>query len=930
MSGAIPEAPTEVLETAVGPVELVTSGTPGARRPGLVGGKGLGLARLEALGYRVPPWFAVTPEGFAGHASASGLDAEIRRWIAGSEDGAGAEAAARRIARRLADEPLRRELARAVVELRRDRFPGGLLAVRSSAVEEDGASSSFAGVHDTLVAVSDDDLLRAIRAVWASTFGERALRYRRARGLPLPRGAVAVIVQQWVEPRTSAVLFTADPGTGDVERIKISSLWGAGEALVGGAEAADGFLVDKRSREVTSRPGAQETKLVGDEENGRLRAVPLPADQREAPSLGDSEVEELRRIALAVERAFGCPQDLELAVDPDGTIWFLQTRPITTVEELGPAAGRRQEWESASVEETWGGITTPMTLSFVRRMSAFVGRGFATVMGIDPEVVRRHRRSFEEGLGFIAGRVYSNRAARYRRLRSIPGVAFAPRRLLPLLGVAPDPELEADYPRITGLRRWGLELPALLGTVLRVLRAFRRNDEIVARFLELFRREHERAASLDFRALAPHELIELFRSVEERLLRCWHAPISNGFYVSVHYRILGKLCADWCGDRSGSLRGRLVTGEGGVDSTEPVRHLLGLAATARRDARLTDLLLREDPGELARKVPADPRFREFAAALRDYVERYHFRCRREMLLEEPSLRRAPELVYQMVANYLRLDDVGSLDPDAREARERRIRRDAEIEAEKRLKRSVGPVRRRVFRRVLARARRGMRHRENIRFARVRMFGLARELVWALGKGLEDRGVLPRADDVFYLTLDEVEAYVEGTAVTADLAGQAALRREEYRRYAEAEPPAERFVTYGMVYHRNRFRPRGRAEELAADGLRGTGCSSGRVEGAVRRLTDSSRDLGLEGGEILVVDRAAPGLVPLYPSLAGLVIERGDTLSHSVIVARELGIPTVVGVPGVTRRLEDGVRVRIDGATGEVAPLGRGAEQEASP
>jgi pyruvate,water dikinase len=204
----------------------------------------------------------------------------------------------------------------------------------------------------------------------------------------------------------------------------------------------------------------------------------------------------------------------------------------------------------------------------------------------------------------------------------------------------------------------------------------------------------------------------------------------------------------------------------------------------------------------------------------------------------------------------------------------------------------------------------------MRFARTRIFGLVREVVRAFGRRLHEEQLLDAPEDVFYLGLDELWDYVKGTALTTDLRGLAALRRKEFEAYRANPDIEERFETFGMAYHRNAFRTRRGAAAATAEGLRGVACSPGIVTGAVKVLRSPDDDLRLDG-EILVAERTDPGWIPLYPSISGLLIERGSILSHSAIVAREMGIPTIVGIRGLTALIKTGDTVTMNGSTGEI-------------
>jgi phosphohistidine swiveling domain-containing protein len=291
----------------------------------------------------------------------------------------------------------------------------------------------------------------------------------------------------------------------------------------------------------------------------------------------------------------------------------------------------------------------------------------------------------------------------------------------------------------------------------------------------------------------------------------------------------------------------------------------------------------------------------------------------ELKLEELSLRDRPDFLYQVLRNYLALGNAGSLDVAAMEAREQRIRAGAETRAFAHLRaQPLGALKAAVFRRVLNAARSGVKNRENMRFARTRIYGVVRELVRALGRHLAAEKILDSPEDVFYLALDEVWDFVKGTAITTDLRALAALRKAELDAYRSGDEPDDRFETYGLVYHRNPFRNRRLPDPVPADGvLRGTGCCPGEVTGPVRVLRTPQDDMRLSG-EILVAERTDPGWGPLYPSVSGILIERGSILSHSAIVAREMGIPTIVGIPCLVSTLRDGDTVKMNGSAGTVS------------
>lgn len=925
-------------------------GRGGGARPrvaGEVGGKAANLARLAAAGWPVPPWIVVPADAFRRALAATGLDERVAARLerAAADAAAGGDAAEPTWA--AAGAEIRGWIesldlpAELVSDLAQQAAPlaegGGLLAVRSSALGEDSATESFAGLHDSFLYRRPEHLPEAVRAVWASAYSDRALAYRRRRGLPLDGIAVAVVVQRMADAEVSGVLFTADPvftagpARGDVHRMVLSALWGAGEGLVSAGLDADSWTIDKDGLALTARLADKSERLVFDAAAGRgLRREPVPHDLVAVPCLSDEQVREAARAGLAVERLFGSPQDVELCFDAGGRLWLLQSRPVTTVDELGPAAGHRVVWDNSNIIESYSGVTSPMTFSFIRRAYAIVYHCFAEVMGVDPAEVRRSRPVFESMLGLFRGQVYYNLRNWYRLVQLFPGYRLNKRFMESMMGVRESWEEdagtggtggEAAAPSTGsgGAREW-LRVLRLAG---RMGWRFLRLRTIVRRFEAHFRERYERWRRLPFAEMAPHEHLALYRRMEEELLWEWKAPIVNDFYVMVFYGTLKRLCASWCGDESGSLQNDLLCGEGGIESTEPTRMLIRMAAAVRRDPELAQRVRETEPEELARVVPADPAFAGLAAEVERYLDLYGFRGMHELKLEEPSVRERPAFLYQVLRNYVAAKDPAALDLEAAEERERRVRREAERRAMAALGGIGGLWRRPVFRRVLANARLGVRNRENLRFARTRIYGVLRELLLAVGDRFAREGLLDRRDDVFHLALEEVWDYVKGSAVTTDLRGLVELRRREFDSYrTEADRmPADRFVTYGLPYHRNLFRARPAAgAEAGGDGdLRGTPCCPGVVRGPVKVVREPGDDVRLDG-EILVAGRTDPGWVPLYPSVSGLLIERGSILSHSAIVAREMGLPTIVGVPGLLAALATGQEVEMDGGAGTVRRL----------
>ncbi len=871
-----------------------------------IGGKARSLLQLQKLDQRVPPWYVVTAQAFLEVAGQVHEPLPSDEW-------------AQEMRQRILQAPLPSKLQKAIASFHQIHpwLESGGVAVRSSALQEDSGKASFAGLHDSFLFIQDQEaLLDSLRRVWASFFSQPALEYRRARGLPLNGDAMAVVVQQMVPAHVSGVLFTANPDSGNVHEIVISALYGAGEGLVGQGMPADRWVIDKWSLEVEGRIADKREQLVADPSWGGLQRESVPEQMRQKPVLSEEQVQDLSRTARRIEQELGRPQDIEFALGQDERLYLLQCRPITTLDEYGPAAGFRHIWESGSIVESWGGITLPMTWSFVRRSASRINRCLAEVLGVRPATFRRHQTAFDNALGFFRGQVCTNILNRSRMLQCMPGFRFNPSLSALLMRHAAESVAIRSGAQPPGLlRRWLVELPALMGLLLRTAWNFFRLEKRVGDFRKLFEEEYSRCQQMDFASLKPHQLMELYLTVEDRLMGRWHAPLINGLFVPVFHGSLARLCQRWCGDRS--LRDQLVAGQKDLESSRSGEMLLDLARQARSNPELKKMLSDELPEKLPGLLQGDPRFEGFCQGVEAYIRLYHFRCPNELMLEQPSLRRQPLFLFQMLRNYVNLDDLGRIDVQARQQREERKRH----QAEETVRQALGwrLQRRILFRWILKKARLGVRNRENIRYARIRMFGLARELMWALADRFAAQEILQESEDFFYLSMEEVWDYLRGTALATDLQGLVNLRRQEYEAYAtRLDRPDDIFETFGIPYRRNRLKRRPQwVEPLKQGSLQGTGCSPGQATGPVKIIRAHEKSLELTGQEILVVEQVNPAWVALYPSIAGLLIEQGDTLAHSLIVAREMGIPAVCGIVGLTKELKDGQIVSVDGGSGAV-------------
>jgi phosphohistidine swiveling domain-containing protein len=863
--------------------------------PAEIGGKAYQLARLARMGSAVPRFFV--------------LRAEALTCLLGGGAPPETEEEAERARERAERAPLPDDLREALREALK-AVGHGPLAVRSSAVGEDGERSSFAGQFETVLGVSpdEDEVWRAVRRVWASAFHPRAMAYRRERGEGA--GAMAVVVQHLVQPEAAGVAFSVDPVSGDGATAVVSAVYGLGEGLVSGMLDADTYYV----RTAADGAATVEAKVAHKPRALRyaaaagVRAEEVAPALRGEPVLSDAEARAVAKQVRTLAAAFGAEQDVEWALGPgpEGPrqLFLLQTRPITTLGEARPGALR--VWDNENVVESLPGVTLPLTYSVARRAFGHLYVGHCLAMGASDRDVADHGAVFHDIVGLVRGRVYFDTATLNRAYLLIPGMTLRDGHVVPRPGVPapPDEPIPGPLPPDLLMAARALDVPG------HVLRSTARLADELDAFRARVREVLNPLAAADFRAATPDELRGHYERLDRGLLSHWRGPMLNDSLVPYWTGVLRHMVGSWLpGTPAGALANQLVAGGSDIVSAQPVQLLAALAGRARGDARLHALLAGDATGpQVWEALHADPAFAEVAGGLREFLERFGDRCPDELKLEAASYAESPEALVQA----LRACAAGGQAP-ARSGEELRAQAEALVRERLPAERSA------LFFAVVEQARQVVRERENNRFERTRAFGVIRRLFATMGARLAAAGALADARDVFYLTTDELFAWLDGHSPSGDLRALVASRRAEFDAYSLLPEPPHRFATRGppALSALEPFARSGGPPPGGANGvLRGMGCCPGVVRAAVRVIRDP-RQPGELAGRILVAEQTDPGWTLLFPAAAGVLVERGSILSHAALVARELGVPCVVGIPGLLDALRDGEEVEMDGATGFV-------------
>lgn len=799
----------------------------------LVGGKAAGLGGLIGAGERVPDGFCVTT---AAH------DAALR---SGGE----------------MDAALRAEIAAAYRHL-----GGGAVAVRSSATAEDLPELSFAGQQESFLGVhGEDEVIDAVRRCWDSLWSERATAYRRAHGIDSESVRMAVIVQRMIDPRAAGVLFTADPVTGSRSRMTVDAAPGPGDAVAAGSVVPDHYVLQEG---VPAASGG-----------GCLNALQL---------------EELRATGRRVQRLFGAPQDIEWAIDAAGTLWLLQSRPVTGLFPPPPDTGRPppRVYLNFSPAQGMHRPFTPMGMSVMRMAITAWWNALGAGRGIDPidgpegmvevggrlfaDVTDWVRAGATRRLVLAVMRIQGPRVAQAlelvlqdRRFRSRPGLPFSRRSLAVMLFRT---------------------LPSMAAGMVRTLA----HPERVR--AEAF----EEAARLRLKARSPAGLTtaaDRLRFVAQAHASFLDRAMVNAMLWPVY---TGVMAADLPVAllRDVASPAEVKTVLGGMPHNVTTEMDLRLWRLAREAGEHRDLLTGTPPSELATRY-RQGRLPEIG--LEDFLADYGHRAAAEVDVGMPRWSEDPAPVFTAIANYLQVTDPEQA-PDRHFAAS--ARRAEETLGE--LVRRARPLRGRLAGFLLRRARAVGGLRELPKSVWALLLQEVRRQLLLAGLELAERGLLEHPDDIMFLYFREAQAAVAG----ADLKALVAERRATYERELR-----RRRVPNVLLWDGTDMETL--LPPIAEDGaLTGMPGSAGTVTASARVVFDPSQ-ARLEPGEILVAPSTDPGWTPLFMTAGGLVTETGGPNAHGPTVAREYGIPAVIGVPDATHRIRTGQRLTVDGATGTV-------------
>jgi phosphoenolpyruvate synthase/pyruvate phosphate dikinase len=846
----------------------------------VVGGKGAHLGELSRVeGIRVPPGFCVTTDAFRRiMGEAPSIDDRLDRLSRlNADDREAIRTLSAEIRRTLEGIAFPDDVAAAITDALARLGEQAAYAVRSSATAEDLPTASFAGQHDTyLNIVGLAAILEHVSRSWASLFSERAVTYRLRNGFDHRNVQMAVVVQQMVFPHAAGILFTADPVTSNRRVASVEASFGLGEALVSGLVNADVYKV--RDGEVVAKAVGAKRLAVHASPAGGTQEQAIEAERQEQPALTDAQVARLVQLGRRIEAHFGRPQDIEWCLVDDG-FEIVQSRPITTLFPI-PAAGDRENHVYVSVGHQQM-MTDPMK-----------------PLGLSLFQLTALPRMYEAG-----GRLFVDVAKRLAAPVSRAGLLEVLGKSDPLIGDALQTIVErGDF--IASLPDEGPGGPPPGGAPAPI-------DTDPAIVTELIGRNQASVAALkrDIRAKSGSALLDFILADIQELKRILFDPQSHQVFMGAMEATwwLNEQLDAWLGEKNAA--DTLAQSVPNNVTSEMGLALLDVADIIRPHPDVVAFLQHVEDEDFLDELAELAGGREARDAIRAYLDKYGMRCIGEIDITRPRWSERPSTLVPVI-----LGNIKNFEPGAGERRFEQGRQEAWEKEQDLLERlralPSGERKAEEAKRMIDRVRTFIGYREYPKYSIVSRYFVYKQALLEEAGRLVQTDVLREKEDIFYLTFQELHDVVRTNQVDDQLISQ---RKHAFRSYQALTPPrvltSEGEVIAGAY----------RRDDLPTGALIGLPVSGGTIEGRARVILDMA-DAELEPGDILVTAYTDPSWSPLFVAIKGLVTEVGGLMTHGAVIAREYGLPAVVGVEHATRLIGDGQRIRVHGTDGYVEIL----------
>jgi phosphoenolpyruvate synthase/pyruvate phosphate dikinase len=852
-----------------------------------VGGKGLNLRELSKIqGIQVPEGFCVTTEAYQKaikqNETLQSLLDQLSRLNAGDRDLI-AEIS-RKIRQIIMEAEIPSDVVKAVAHYHTQYGDKHAYAVRSSATAEDLPHASFAGQHDTyLNIVGVEAILEHLRKCWASLFTDRAVIYRMQNGFDHSQVYLSVIVQRMVLPQASGILFTADPITSNRKLLSIDAGFGLGEALVSGLVSTDCYKV--KEEVIVDKMIATKKLAIYGLKDGGTETRQINPDQQKIQTLTDRQILQLARIGRQIEAYFGGPQDIEWCL-VDDTFYIVQSRPITTLYPI-PEANDQENHVYVSVghQQMMTEPMKPLGLSFfllttpapmrkaggrlfvdvTNQLSSSESEIYLNTLGKSDPLIKDALMTIVERGDFI--KALSNDKKEISSKKSNNGMASSGNQAK----IEHDPTIVSD-----------------------LIKSSQSSIE------ELKHNIQTKSGS---------DLFDFILEDIQQLTKILFDPKGLGVIIAAMDAStwINEKMNKWLGEKnvadtlSQSVPNN-ITSEMGLelldvaDVIRPFPEVIHYLQHVKDDSFLDELVKFEGGRETQETIMA-------------YLNKYGMRCAGEIDITKTRWCEKPTTLIPMILNHIKESESGSGNRKFEQGRLEALKKEQEILD--RLKQlQDGEQKAKETKQMIDLIRNFIGYREYPKYGMVNRYFVYKQALLKAAEQLVQTGVLHDKEDIYYLAFEELREVVRTNKLDYQIISK---RKDEYKLYEKLTPP--RVITSDGEIIMGKYN----RENLPAEAIVGLPVSSGVIEGRARVILNME-EADLEDGDILVTSFTDPGWTPLFVSIKGLVTEVGGLMTHGAVIAREYGLPAVVGVDHATKLIKDGQRIRVHGTEGYIEIL----------
>jgi len=754
-------------------------------------------------------------------------------------------------------------------------FPFSQFAVRSSSVCEDSLEYSMAGQFDTFLSTPKDSVEEMIKRCWASMFSEAVISYAEKNNMPIAY-EMGVIVQRQVQSLFSGVIFTMEPMTKSTDHLIVEWVSGLGDKLVSGQIVPERLYLNRLAPVIP-----------------KTSNLPEPLNQGLAQLVTD---------ALEIEKLFNHPIDIEWAIDAAGLV-ILQARPITGLSNQDIVL-----WTNVNMVENFPQVLTPFTWSIVDRFYIYYVKNLFRLFGWRDKNIREIRSIVDNFTGIHGGRIYYNLSNWYEAVYFWPIGKWLKKLLDNFIGQNVPFSFEPASANRWASQGWRRPFKYLFFWG-RLFKIYLTADFHLNKYEKVFFEKRNVWRAVPYNQLTAVQLLAILDDLFSNFVDpYYYNPGIVDILAAIFPGSLKLLSNRWLtdyADNTDLLAAQILQGVE-IKSTGPAEIIETMARKIQCSKKMQALLIQRQYSELENILD-----QELRVLFEKFMHHFGGRCYKDCMIVSPTFEERHDLFWELVEKYQRADTNTAQKIDKSGSKKKTTRQ--------KVLQNLSLFRRFIFRLIIKNAHRAIRLREQSRLIRSLLFGEIRQIALALGNQLAAIGHLEDEQDIFYLHHFEIEALVYGKFQFPETLPALIKQRKAALVENEKREPPSFFIRKTGHYFESTSIPETKASH---DGsvLKGVGVSGGSSQGCGRIILDPVRDNRLEPGEILITKTTDPGWTPLFKIAGGLILERGGLLSHGAIVAREFGIPAIVGIEGATEKIEDGQMLRMNGDTGEIIIL----------